>query len=133
MTNGPSPAGNRDYLVERFAGLVTSQVQGGRIGTVRFVRWTERADAAREDVQAVIDRALRAVSAWTRGHPLVRMKVENGPARLIHADFPGGASALISVSPASPGSTTGIDLAVLGSSGAIYHDAMHGRRRDLAL
>ncbi len=112
----------------RLTDALTGAVVDGGVGLPRFVRWLDRvgSDGSIEDSLAAGLEACNRVfgSEPSREH-------RTGDEFLhaaIHAVWPTGSSALISVGPAGSESEsgTGPEIMLLGSSGAVYFDGTLG-------
>jgi hypothetical protein len=98
---------------------VSMAIEADRIGSPVFVRWMERVDS---DPASALESALEIVSAWYGSAP--EFSHQPGGSDLqstVLARWPGGQSALLIAAPVGSMDTPGLDLAVIGSKGAIYH------------
>ena len=95
----------------------------GRIGRPVFVRWTEtiREGAA---AQAVVDNAVSHVAEWIGVAPNRRTAIGSSSAGnlTVFCTWDGGQSAIIATGVVSSDARPGMDIALIGSSGAAYHD-----------
>ena len=99
---------------------VSTAIEADRIGSPMFVRWMERVDS---DPASALERALEIVSGWYGGAP--EFSHQPGGFDLqatVLARWPGGQSALLIAAPVGTMDPAGLDLAVIGSKGAVYHN-----------
>jgi hypothetical protein len=105
--------------VQILSRTVTTAIETDRMGSLMFVRWMERVDS---DPASALERALDVVSGWYGGAP--EFSHQPGGSDLqatILARWPGGTSALLIAAPLGVMDVSGLDLAVIGSKGAVYH------------
>jgi len=127
MTSEPA----RNSALHALTAQVQSIIDGGRIGAPVFVRWTARIPPERHADDAVGE-AVAAVAQWFADQPQQVHQPGGSPRHAsVHARWANGAAALIAAGPCLPGSRPGIDVAVFGATGAIYHDGQAIRRLDL--
>lgn len=83
------------------------------------MRWMERVDS---DPGRAVDAALEIVSGWYGGEPELRHQPGGSDLQSsVLARWPGGESALLIVAPVGFMDAPGLDLAVIGAKGAVYH------------
>ena len=98
--------------------------RSGRIGRPVFVRWTETVRAPGPAAQAAADAAVGHVSGWM-GAPPDRQTVIGSPESgnlTVFCAWDGSQSAIVATGVASADGRPGLDIALIGSSGAAYHD-----------
>jgi hypothetical protein len=105
--------------VQILSKTVSTAIGADRIGSPVFVRWMERVES---DPVIAVERALEIVSGWYGSAP--EFSHQPGGSDLqstVLARWPGGQSALLIAAPIGSMDTPGLDLAVIGSKGAVYH------------
>lgn len=103
---------------------VQQTLTGGRIGSPVFVRCLVQSPDASDTALPTLVRAAASLRGWL-GQPIVRVYAVGSPADgqlSLTLEFRGGGTALVSWSHGPPRGD-GVDLMVLGSRGALYHDA----------
>ncbi len=98
--------------------------RSGRIGRPVFVRWTETVDEHGPVTQAAADAAVGHVSGWIGAAP-DRQTVVGSPEAgnlTVFCAWDGGQSAIVATGVASADARPGLDIALIGSSGAAYHE-----------
>lgn len=123
MTNPGAVTSFRRELLS----AVQSAIDAGRVGRPVFVRWTARVPSGAQHDTHVAE-ALEAVSGWLDGRPEF---VHQPGGSSAHALWPDGQAALVTVGPCLDGEPPGVDVMLLGSSGAIHHDGQAIRRLDM--
>lgn len=105
--------------IQSLSATIATALESDRIGRPVFVRWMERVDA---EPAAATDSALEIVSGWFGGEP-ASVLPSGGSDRhsSVLARWPGGESALLIATPAGVTGAPGLDLAVIGARGALYH------------
>ncbi len=109
--------------VKSVAGGMADIARSGRIGRPVFVRWTETV-RERGTAQAAADAAVGHVSGWI-GAPPDRQTIVGSPEAgnlTVFCAWSDGQSAIIATGIASTDDRPGLDIALIGSSGAAYHD-----------
>lgn len=98
---------------------VSTAIEADRIGSLVFVRWMERVDS---DPASALESALEIVSAWYGSAPESRHQPGGSDLQsTMLARWSGGQSALLIAAQVGFMDTPSLDLAVIGSKGAIYH------------
>ncbi len=97
--------------------------RSGRIGRPVFVRWTETV-RERGSAQATADAAVGHVSGWMGAAPDRRTVIGSQDAGnlTVFCAWDGGQSAIVATSVASADARSGLDIALIGSSGAAYYE-----------
>lgn len=116
----PRPMTIDELHIKSLADSVYNAIESERIGHPVFVRWTERVDS---DPKTASQAALAIVSRWYGGDPSFTHEPEGSEQQsTLLARWPGGESALLIMTPVGFMDPPGLDLAVIGSKGAVYHD-----------
>jgi hypothetical protein len=103
---------------------VHQALAGGRLGPVVFVRCLVQSPDAPDTALPTLVRAATSIRGWL-GQPVVRVYAlasPDGSQVSLTLEFRDGGTALVSWSHGPPRGD-GVDLMVLGSRGALYHDA----------
>lgn len=98
--------------------------RSGRIGRPVFVRWTETVRERGAAAQSAADTAVRHVSGWMGAAP-DRQTVVGSPEAgnlTLFCAWDSGQSAIVATGVASADARPGLDIALIGSSGAAYHE-----------
>ena len=98
--------------------------RSGRIGRPVFVRWTETVREGGAAAQAAADAAVGHVSGWMGAAP-DRQTVVGSPEAgnlTVFCIWGGGQSAIVATGIATTDDRPGLDIALIGSSGAAYHN-----------
>lgn len=105
--------------IQSLSATIATALESGRIGRPVFVRWMERVDS---DPGPAIDKALDMVSGWFGGDPASSHRPDGSALQAsVLARWPGGESALLIAAPVGFMDAPGLDIVVIGASGAIYH------------
>lgn len=106
--------------IRSLATSISDALKSERIGQPVFVRWNERVDS---DPGSAAQAALKIVSGWYGGDPSFTHEPEGSELQTtLLAKWPGGQSALLLMTPVGFMDPPALDLAVIGSKGAVYHD-----------
>ena len=106
--------------IKTLATTIAAELKSERIGRPVFVRWNERVDS---DPGTAAKTALQIVSGWFGGEPDFTHQPEGSELQsTVLARWPGGESALLIMTPVGFMDPPALDLAVIGSKGAVYHD-----------
>lgn len=117
---GEMPMTISEAHMKRLNSTVADALKSGRIGNPVFVRWFERVDSDPGDAAQA---ALGIVSTWYEGEPTFTHAPEGSDLQsTLLARWSGGQSALLIMAPVGFMDAPGLDLAVIGSKGAVYHD-----------
>lgn len=112
MTTDPSH-------IQSMSTTIAMAIESGRIGRPVFVRWMERVDS---DPGPALETALGVVSNWFGGEPVSSHQPDGSDLHSsMLARWPGGELALLIAAPVSFMAEPGLDLAVIGARGALYH------------
>ncbi len=114
--------------VKSVADGMAEVARSGRIGRPVFVRWTQTVRERGPAAQAAADAAVGHVSGWM-GAPPDRRTVVGSPEAgnlTVFCAWDGGQSAIVATGVASADDRPGLDIALIGSSGAAYHDGSMG-------
>ena len=108
--------------IQSLFATITSALESGRIGRPVSVRWMERVES---DPGVAVGTALEIVSGWPGGKPASVVPsggtVGSDLQSSVLVTWPGGESALLLAGQAGVAGVPGLDLAVIGARGALYH------------
>ncbi len=110
--------------VKSVADGMADVARSGRIGRPVFVRWTETVGERGPGAQAAADAAVGHVAEWM-GAPPDRRTVIGSPEAgnlTVFCVWDGGQSAIVATGVATTDDRPGLDIALIGSSGAAYHN-----------
>lgn len=113
-------------FLESLSDALLSSAKVGGIGIPRFIRWLDRVDNG-GSVDDSIAIGIEVCSRVFEASPTRQYRTgdEYGHGRLqvtVQAVWANGASALVSAGPAGTRSSSGPDVMLLGSAGAVYFD-----------
>ncbi|MDP6822664.1 MAG: hypothetical protein QF554_05165 [Dehalococcoidia bacterium] len=105
--------------IPSLSATIAGAIEADRIGRLVFVRWMEHVES---DPGVSLELAMETVSDWF-GQPPESTHTPEGSAlqASVLARWPGGETALLITVPVSFMVPPGLDLAVIGAKGAIYH------------
>jgi hypothetical protein len=127
VPTAPLPAATLDDLDRAVRGVLSSK----RVGQPVFVRLTLHGPAPARTVVPRLARLVTLAARWV-GQALTRLHATGSPRSgqvCLTLQFAGGASALVRLAR-GPVRGDGVDLMVLGSRGAVYHDEGTGHAWD---
>lgn len=105
--------------IQSLSATISAALESDRIGHPVFVRWMERVDG---NPGSALDKALEMVSGWFGGEPASSHRPGGSDLQAsVLARWPGGESALLIAAPVGFMDAPGLDIAVFGARGAIYH------------
>ena len=102
---------------------VQDAISQARVGTPAFLRCIARTGGATA-LDAVLQDLVSMADAWFASSAVRRHRLgeETGVYLTEVLKWPEGQSALLSVTSATPETSTGIDLMLVGSRGTLYHE-----------
>jgi hypothetical protein len=103
---------------------VNEVLSAGRVGIPVFVRCTVQIKHGAENIGSVLARIQTVASSWLQASPLKVYALSSYKSSQITVTikYAGGQTSVVSVNTTS-GTTSHIDLMLLGNKGAFYHDA----------
>ena len=103
--------------------VVQAAIDGGRIGSPRFLRCLARTRDRRQ-IASSLDDLVSLGEAWFGSRPRRRYRLgEEGGVYLTElVKWPEGQAALLTVSLAASDGPPALDLMLVGSRGTLYHD-----------
>ena len=108
--------------IARLTDSLAGAVAEGQIRLPRFVRWLDRI-GSNASIEDSLTAGLETCNRVFGSKPAREHRTGDGNLHeTVHAVWPNGASALISVGPGGAESESGPEIMLIGSSGAVYFD-----------
>ena len=103
---------------------VNKILSAGRVGVPVFVRCAVQIAPGVDNIDSVLTRVLTIASSWLQASPIkIYARSSNRASQItVNTKYTGGQTSVLSVNSAS-GTSSRIDLMLLGNKGAIYLDA----------